>query len=601
MTEDNKNFGKKPVRRSKTEEKEPARVYRPRTMRWAPKASNDTDANPMSEAPQEEAEKPKRSPRPERFTESDERPKRSQFGDSNRKGFDKDKDSGKGKRGSFDREEKRAKAEPEAFNYTESKKSTYNPDEFVEDWEKNPRPSRERGREGFGSKEGFKPKKEFGRKSFDRPAGSEGGERRFTRSKPEGSRYSDERKPRFDGGSDRKPFRKTDERGERYPKSNDKGFFSERKSRREDGEGKPRTYGDRYPKSNEKGYSSEQRGKREDGEGKPRTYGDKYPKSNDKGFSSERRGRRDEGEGKSRSYSDRPSKPRFDKERSTEKPRERRYPKREEVSGKHRDVGFRKAKGSLYSAPQIDAELKTDSDGLIRLNKYIANSGLCSRREADDYIAKGMITVNGQVVDQLGAKIKLTDEVQFKGNKLDPERKVYILLNKPKDYVTTVEDPNAKFTVMDLIEGACDQRVYPVGRLDRNSTGLLLLTNDGELTTKLTHPSFEKKKVYEVGLDRNLSPNDMETLTKGVTLDDGEVAFADAVAYIDESDKSEIGIEIHTGQNRVVRRMFESLGYKVSKLDRVYYAGLTKKNLPRGKWRFLDESEIRMLKMNRFE
>lgn len=247
-----------------------------------------------------------------------------------------------------------------------------------------------------------------------------------------------------------------------------------------------------------------------------------------------------------------------------------------------------------------DNELKLDQDGLIRLNKFIANSGLCSRREADEHIANGLITVNGEVVAQLGAKVKPTDEITFRGKKLETERKIYILLNKPKDYVTTVDDPHAKHTVMELVEGACEERVYPVGRLDRQSTGLLLLTNDGELTTRLTHPSHNKKKVYHVELDKKLAQTDMDKVLEGVDLE-GEIVKADAIAYIDNRDLTQIGIEIHTGQNRVIRRIFEALGYRVEKLDRVYYAGLTKKNLPRGKFRFLSQYEISMLKMNRFE
>lgn len=261
---------------------------------------------------------------------------------------------------------------------------------------------------------------------------------------------------------------------------------------------------------------------------------------------------------------------------------------------------FKKPVKRTEQPPFIESKLKTDDDGLIRLNKYIANSGLCSRREADEFITKGQITVNGVVVTELGSKVKLTDEIRFKEKALDPERKVYILLNKPKDYVTTVEDPNATHTVMELIEGACEQRVYPVGRLDRNSTGLLLFTNDGELTKQLTHPSFLKKKIYEVGLDKNVRLEDMEAIQNGIDLD-GEVIAADAIEYVDPKDKSVIGIEIHSGQNRVVRRIFEKLGYRVYKLDRVYFAGLTKKNLPRGKWRFLAKKEVEMLKMNRFK
>ena len=263
-------------------------------------------------------------------------------------------------------------------------------------------------------------------------------------------------------------------------------------------------------------------------------------------------------------------------------------------------TGFQRVRGKSKQPPRIAAELTTDGDGNIRINKYIANSGLCSRREADEYIKNGFITVNGEVVTQLGTKVKLTDEVRFKGKGLDPENKVYILLNKPKDYITTVDDPNAKRTVMELIEGACSQRVYPVGRLDRNSTGLLLLTNDGELTKRLTHPSHNKKKVYEVGLDKPLSPSDRDTMVSGVQLDDGTVR-ADQVDYIDPRDPSIVGVELHSGQNRVVRRMLEALGYAVKTLDRVYFAGLTKKALPRGKWRFLSPKEVSMLKTGRFD
>ncbi len=271
----------------------------------------------------------------------------------------------------------------------------------------------------------------------------------------------------------------------------------------------------------------------------------------------------------------------------------------EEKFDKPRESKIIKKAKTAPKQPEFDNSLKTDKEGYIRINKYIANSGLCSRREADEYIQKGYISINGEVVKEVGTKVKLTDEVCYRGKKLDPEKKVYILLNKPKDYVTTVEDPNASRTVMDLIVGACDQRVYPVGRLDRNSTGLLLFTNDGELTTRLTHPSFMKKKIYEVGLDKSVKQEDMNTIRTGVEIE-GEMVAADAIEYVDTNDKSVIGIEIHSGQNRIVRKIFEKLGYRVYKLDRVYFAGLTKKNLPRGKWRFLTPKEVNMLKMNRF-
>jgi 23S rRNA pseudouridine2605 synthase len=235
----------------------------------------------------------------------------------------------------------------------------------------------------------------------------------------------------------------------------------------------------------------------------------------------------------------------------------------------------------------------------VRLNKFIAASGVCSRREADEIIRKGLIFVNGKQVTNLATKVNPGDEVRYKSKKLNAEKKVYILLNKPKDYVTTVEDPHAEKTVLDIIGNACSERVYPVGRLDKSTTGVLLLTNDGDLAGKLTHPKYERKKIYHVYLDRVVSKNDLFKLTEGIELE-GEIIAADAVSYADLDDKTQLGIELHSGQNRVVRRLFEKLGYRVRKLDRVYFAGLTKKNLPRGKWRFLTEKEVSMLKRGIF-
>jgi len=236
----------------------------------------------------------------------------------------------------------------------------------------------------------------------------------------------------------------------------------------------------------------------------------------------------------------------------------------------------------------------------IRLNRFIANSGLCSRRDADEHIKNGLITVNGQVVTDLGTKVSQNDDVRFKNKRLTTEKKVYILMNKPKDYVTTVEDPHAEHTVLELIGDDCPERVYPVGRLDKNTTGVLLLTNDGDLTGKLTHPKYERKKIYHVFLDNPVTKNDLIKLTEGIEIEEGVTVAADVVSYVDPEDKSQVGIELHSGQNRVVRRMFESLGYKVKKLDRVYFAGLTKKNLKRGKWRFLSDKEVSMLKRGLF-
>ncbi|MBP3211883.1 MAG: RNA-binding S4 domain-containing protein, partial [Prevotella sp.] len=241
-----------------------------------------------------------------------------------------------------------------------------------------------------------------------------------------------------------------------------------------------------------------------------------------------------------------------------------------------------------------------DPNEPIRLNKFLANAGVCSRREADDFIQAGVVTVNGEVVKELGTKVKRTDTVVFHDQPVVLEKKVYVLLNKPKDTVTTSDDPQQRKTVMDLVKDACPERIYPVGRLDRNTTGVLLLTNDGDLASKLTHPKFLKKKVYHVYLDKNVTAHDIQQIAEGITLDDGEIR-ADAIAYASDTDKSQVGIEIHSGKNRIVRRIFESLGYRVVKLDRVQFAGLTKKNLRRGDWRFLTEKEVEMLRMGAFE
>ncbi|KAA6336962.1 Ribosomal large subunit pseudouridine synthase B [termite gut metagenome] len=244
--------------------------------------------------------------------------------------------------------------------------------------------------------------------------------------------------------------------------------------------------------------------------------------------------------------------------------------------------------------------LFVDPNEPIRLNKYLANAGICSRREADEFITAGVVTVNDAVITELGTKIKRSDVVKFHDETVSIEHKVYILLNKPKDCVTTSDDPQARLTVMDLIKGACNERVYPVGRLDRNTTGVLLLTNDGDLASKLTHPKYLKKKVYIVHTDKNITKHDMEQIVSGIQLEDGE-AHADEISYTDETRRNQVGIEIHSGKNRIVRRIFESLGYKITKLDRVLFAGLTKKGVQRGEWRYLTEKEVGFLKMGSFE
>ena len=245
-------------------------------------------------------------------------------------------------------------------------------------------------------------------------------------------------------------------------------------------------------------------------------------------------------------------------------------------------------------------EYLEDPNAPIRLNKFLANAGVCSRREADQFIQAGVVTVNGNVVTELGTKVQRTDEVHFHDQLVSLEKKVYVILNKPKDYVTTSDDPQQRKTVMELVKNCCRERIYPVGRLDRNTTGVLLFTNDGDLASKLTHPKFLKKKIYHVYLDKNCTAADMKQIAEGITLDDGDIK-ADAISYASETDRKQVGIEIHSGKNRIVRRIFESLGYKVCKLDRVMFAGLTKKGIKRGDWRFLTEKEVAMLHMGSFE
>ncbi len=241
-----------------------------------------------------------------------------------------------------------------------------------------------------------------------------------------------------------------------------------------------------------------------------------------------------------------------------------------------------------------------DPNEQIRLNKFMSNAGICSRREADEFIQQGLVKVNGKVVTELGTKISHSDVVEYDEKVIALESKCYILLNKPKDCVTTSEDPQDRTTVMDLVKGACTERIYPVGRLDRNTTGVLLLTNDGDLASKLTHPKYVKKKIYHVWCDRDIAEEDMQRIADGIELEDGPI-HADAISYATETDRNQAGIEIHSGRNRIVRRIFESLGYHVTKLDRVYFAGLTKKNLPRGRWRYLTQEEVNLLKMGAFE
>lgn len=275
-------------------------------------------------------------------------------------------------------------------------------------------------------------------------------------------------------------------------------------------------------------------------------------------------------------------------------------------SGNNRPYGNNRPQhrnDNAYSNPRkriIYEEVNVDPNEPIRLNKYMANAGVCSRREADEYIQAGQVKVNGEVVSELGSKITRSDVVTFQDKVVTLEHKIYVLLNKPKDCVTTSDDPQGRLTVMDIVRNACTERIYPVGRLDRNTTGVLLLTNDGDLASKLTHPKFIKKKIYHVWTDKDVSEEDMQKIADGIELEDGPI-HADAVSYATDTDKNQVGIEIHSGRNRIVRRIFEALGYRVTKLDRVYFAGLTKKNLQRGRWRYLTQQEVDILHMGSFE
>lgn len=430
--------------------------------------------------------------------------------------------------------------------------------------------------------------------------------------------YGENRRPY----GDRKNF---GDRPARPYRSSEGGENGERNERRSYGDrqsfgGNRRPYGDRKPSfggrsdGERRPYRSSSDG--ENNYGEHRSYGDRKPSFNGERPSGEHRNfgenrRPSYGEGRKPSFGgDR--KPGFKKAAPGGKPgfggkmgakggKKRPAPKpmfrSEDESGIGQMIDRRKA---------FENERLSDNDNVAipfkeecRLNKYIANSGICSRREADNFILAGCVTVNGDVVTELGTKINVTkDDVRFNGERLHGEEKVYIVMNKPKGFVTTTSDPHAEKTVMELLK-KCTARVFPVGRLDKNTTGVLMFTNDGEIAERLTHPAYDKKKIYQVSLDKDLTQEDYDKIMAGVTLSDGDVA-ADALDYIEENDHRKIGIEIHSGKNRIVRRIFESLGYDVKALDRVYFAGLTKKNLKRGDWRYLTEGEVNILKMGAY-
>ena len=423
------------------------------------------------------------------------------------------------------------------------------------------------------------------------------------------------------GGNGRRDGRR--EYGERRNHSNN----GERRSFGNNGE--RRSYGSDRPR---RSFSEDGERRSSFGGGERRSFSSDRPR---RSFS-EGGERKSYGNGERRSFgSDRPRrsfseggerKPAFSGER-------RSFGDRKPFSGERKSFGDRKPGGFRNSArksfnrndfnyfrdenesginkmisrrPQVENEALSDNDMVkapikeeVRLNKFIANSGVCSRREADNFILAGVVTVNGEVVTELGTKVNITtDDIRFNGERLKGEEKIYIVMNKPKGYVTTASDPHADKTVMDLLKG-CPSRVFPVGRLDKNTTGVLMFTNDGEIAEKLTHPSYDKKKIYQVSLDSKLKQEDYEKILSGIELPDGMIA-ADELEYIEEDDHRKLGIEIHSGKNRIVRRIFESLGYEVKALDRVYFAGLTKRGLKRGEWRYLSEGETNLLKMGAY-
>lgn len=399
---------------------------------------------------------------------------------------------------------------------------------------------------------GDRPQRNYGeRPAYDEQRPRSYGERSSYKEKPYGYR------PEKTGQEERRPYGNRSDYGDKpYRSFGSKSRYGENRPQNNYGHDSENTFGNERPR---------------------RPYGNKSARPTFNGRSDEERN--------------------FNSDRRFEKRTDSRGPKKfGNKFGKPTKPGFKKRDERPVAYPKYNPEKQT---GAIRLNRFIAQSGICSRREADDFIVAGVVTVNGKVVTELGTKVMPTDEVRFNDSRVQGEKNVYLVLNKPKGYVTSLDDPHATKTVMDLVKGACEERIYPVGRLDKNSLGLLLFTNDGDMTKQLTHPAYQKKKIYQVSLDKPLTKADMERIAEGITLEDGEI-HADEIAYVKDK-KQEIGIEIHSGRNRIVRRIFEHLGYEVKKLDRVYYAGLTKKKLKRGAWRFLTDEEVQRLKSGQYE
>ncbi|MCE3259321.1 MAG: pseudouridine synthase family protein [Bacteroidetes bacterium] len=527
--------------------------------------------------------------------------------DKGKKGsFKSDRDKGDGKkqygteRSRKFKEKKFDGSDDTKFEKKDGGKRSYSKDRDYTEKSGGDRKYNKDGRKSSERKEYSSDRKPFKR---DSDKGSFGDKKKFSKDRDYSERSGGERKygkedgykkDRKEYSSDRKPFKRDSDKGgfgdkKKFSKDRD---FSERS-------GGERKYGkgDGY-KKDRKEYSSDRKPFKRDSD---KGFGDKKRFSKDRDFSGKSDFKKESyGKDKERSFTKRSD----DAGNDSENFRDREFKGRKKSGRENESESYEKSyynKDLKYTKGHKDSSSKKthkesfNTDGLIRLNKYIANAGICSRREADDLIKAGAVSVNGKVVTEMGFKVSPDDKISYGGETLRNERKVYLLLNKPKDYITTMDDPRERRTVMELIKGACKERIYPVGRLDRNTTGLLLFTNDGELATRLMHPKFGIRKIYHVTLGRNVKPEDFAKLMEGIELEDGFIK-PDEVSFVGDGRK-EIGIEIHSGKNRIVRRIFEHLDYEIVKLDRVAFAGLSKKDLPRGKWRFLTPKEVNFLKM----
>ncbi|WP_455509554.1 pseudouridine synthase [Butyricimonas paravirosa] len=444
------------------------------------------------------------------------------------------------------RDENRRSRTPRFENREGGESETRRPNRFNTD-----RPRRE---QGYGYIRDLNKERERER---NEGAGDRDNGNRYYRDSDRNRERGDRENNRYENRDNRRSY----ERGNR-----DNNRFSDRGERREK---RPQDRDENAERRDNRYQNRDRNDRREEGR---RERGSREDGGRREGYRGERRDRGERDDRRER-YSDRPAR--------------KIITRREDGNG---------APKSVYSKKkQIEYRKKNEGQETeLRLNRYIAKGGVCSRRDADVLITAGRVKVNGEVVQQVGVKVKRTDRVEVDDQVITPERKVYLVLNKPKDYVTTVEDPLERRTVMTLIEGACKERVYPIGRLDRQTTGVLLFTNDGDLAKKLTHPKYNQKKIYHVFLDKVVQTGDLEAIRKGIDLEDGFIQADDV--RVAEDDRTQVGIEIHSGRNRIVRRIFEHLGYQILRLDRVFFAGITKKNLPRGHWRFLTEDEVNILK-----